>query len=169
VPRILIVDDEPAISALLRIAFVRAGYHVEIADNVAAAKAVCAAQPFDAVLSDVVMPDGNGHELMRWIALNRPATATVLMTGFDVGCEKCAFSQRCKLLAKPFKPEEAVALLTTVISTAKPSLSEQCNRSAPSRPHGSPSETPPPVRESTPTAHRQIEASGEPSDGRRSA
>jgi hypothetical protein len=59
---------------------------------------------------------------MRWIALNRPATATVLMTGFDVGCEKCAFSPCCKLLAKPFKPEEAVALLTTVISTAKPAI-----------------------------------------------
>jgi hypothetical protein len=60
------------------------------------------------------MPDGNGHELMRWIALNLPATRTVLMSGFDVGCEKCSFSPRCKLLAKPFKPEEAVALLTTV-------------------------------------------------------
>jgi CheY-like chemotaxis protein len=94
------VDDEPAICALLRIAFVRAGYHVDIADNVAAAKALCKAQPFDAVLSDVVMPDGNGHELMRWIALNRPATATVLMTGFDVGCEKCPLAGRCNVIAK---------------------------------------------------------------------
>jgi hypothetical protein len=59
-------------------------------------------QEFDAVLSDVVMPDGNGHELMRWIAVNRPEAATILMTGFDTGCERCAFSPRCKLLSKPF-------------------------------------------------------------------
>jgi DNA-binding NtrC family response regulator len=114
------VDNEPAIRALLRIAFVRAGYHVEIADNVAAAKALCVAQPFDAVLSDVVMPDGNGHELMRWIALDRSATTTVLMTGFDVGCEKCPFAGRCNVIAKPSQPGEAVALMTSLISTAKP-------------------------------------------------
>jgi DNA-binding NtrC family response regulator len=121
VPRILIVDDEPAIGALLRMAFARAGYQVQIADNVAAAKLACATEEFDAILSDVVMPDGNGHELMRWIAVNRPEAATILMTGFDTGCERCAFSPRCRLLSKPFSPGEAVATVTEAIRT-KPML-----------------------------------------------
>jgi hypothetical protein len=59
---------------------------------------------------------------MRWIAVNRPSTPTVLMTGFDTGCEKCPFSPRCKLLSKPFSPEDAVTLVTEAIHAAKASL-----------------------------------------------
>ena len=70
---------------------------------------------FDAVLSDVTMPDGNGHELMRWIARNHPTTATALMTGFDIGCERCPYSPRCKLIAKPFNPDDAIALIRELV------------------------------------------------------
>jgi DNA-binding NtrC family response regulator len=122
VPKILIVDDEPAIRALLRMKFTHAGYQVEVAENVTAAKKACMAQEFDAVLSDVMMPDGNGHALMRWIAANRPATATILMTGFDSGCEKCPYSPRCKLLSKPFSPDEAVAMVADAIHGVQPTF-----------------------------------------------
>jgi DNA-binding NtrC family response regulator len=114
-PRILVVDDEPTIRALLKTTFLRAGYQVELADNVAAAKAACMQQSFDAVLSDVTMPDGNGHELMRWMAVNRPSTASLLMTGFDSGCERCPHSPRCTVITKPFKPDHLVAVLAKVV------------------------------------------------------
>jgi len=71
---------------------------------------------FDAVLSDVIMPDGSGHELMRWIARNRPNTATALMTGFDIGCEKCPYAPRCKIIAKPFNPDDAIALIFKLVN-----------------------------------------------------
>ena len=114
-PRILIVDDEPAICAILRIRLSRAGYDVVVTNDVASAKAACTTQAFDAVLSDMIMPDGDGHELMRWMAINHPRTATALMTGFDLGCEHCPYAPRCKALMKPFKPDEALALLQKML------------------------------------------------------
>ena len=67
-PRILIVDDEASIRALLTTAFGVAGYEVRTAPDGPEAMALCETERFDAVLSDVVMPKMNGHELARWIA-----------------------------------------------------------------------------------------------------
>jgi DNA-binding NtrC family response regulator len=82
-PRILIVDDEAAICSLLAGAFERAGYDVRTASDGPEALALCAAESFDAVLSDVVMPRMNGHELARWIVARHPQTRLVLMSGYD--------------------------------------------------------------------------------------
>lgn len=107
-PAILIVDDEAPIRALLSAVFVRAGYEVQVASDGTEAMAVCAARSFDVLLSDVAMPEMNGHELARWVAVNHPATRTVLMSGYDIGCQKCGYSPRCKLVTKPFLPRDVV-------------------------------------------------------------
>jgi len=67
VPRILIVDDEAPIRSLLATAFEKAGYDVRTAPDGPEAVALCAAESFDAVLSDVVMPRMNGHEALTKI------------------------------------------------------------------------------------------------------
>jgi DNA-binding NtrC family response regulator len=124
-PRILIVDDEPAIGALLRAAFERAGYAVQVAASVADAQQACSVEEFDAVLSDVLLPDGNGHDLMRWILTWQPHAVTALMSGFDAGCEAgCPFSPRCHLLRKPLPPREAVAVIEDALSRRLPRQSE---------------------------------------------
>jgi hypothetical protein len=53
----------------------------------------------------------NGHELARWVAANYPATRTVLMSGYDAGCQGCAYSPRCSLVSKPFMPREVVKVV----------------------------------------------------------
>lgn len=62
-PRILIVDDEPALLALLARTFVKAGFDVKTATDAARAMESCTAERFDAVLSDVDLPgmDGRGE------------------------------------------------------------------------------------------------------------
>ncbi len=110
-PRILIVDDEGAIRSLLSAAFSMAGYHVRTAGVPSEAMRLCAEESFDIVLSDVVMPEMDGHELARWIANRYPATRTVLMSGFDSGCHECPLAGRCVLLPKPFRPSEAVSVV----------------------------------------------------------
>jgi DNA-binding NtrC family response regulator len=124
--RILIVDDEPAIGALLRAAFERAGYTVQVAGTAAEARQACALKQFDAVLSDVLLPDGNGHALMRWIVTRQPDAVTALMSGYDPGCEPgCPFLTRCHLLAKPFSPREAVAVIAeALLRRRRPALVE---------------------------------------------
>jgi len=107
-PRILIVDDEPQIRSLLSLAFTRAGFQVTTAPSGLDAVGCCSSQAFDVVLSDVRMPEMDGHQLMGWIAANHPQTRTVLMTGYDATCDNCAYSPRCPLIAKPFKSAEVV-------------------------------------------------------------
>src|ERR1035437_5167957 len=68
--RILVVDDEGSIRKLLSIAFLRAGHEVRTAANAREALALCAAESFDVLLSDVLMPQVNGHELVRWVTMS---------------------------------------------------------------------------------------------------
>ena len=116
-PRILIVDDERDIRSLLAVAFTRAGYEVRTAADGAQAIALCAAsEPFDVLLSDVMMPSMNGHDLVRSVLKRHPAIRCVLMTAFDdVDCQDCPLFPRCRVLAKPFTPKDAVCLIEQVL------------------------------------------------------
>jgi DNA-binding NtrC family response regulator len=114
-PRILIVDDEPGIRTLLSLTFRRAGYEVKTASSPFKAMEICAAEPFDAVLSDVEMPGMDGHCLVRWISDKFPKMRSVLMSSLDVECTECPFANRCHMLRKPFRPQEAVAVLDNVL------------------------------------------------------
>ena len=118
--RILIVDDEPGIRGLLCTAFRSAGYEAATASGGSEAIALCRQTRFDVVLSDVLMPDMNGHDLARWIAEQIPGTRTLLMSGFDAGCQGCPFAGRCVLLAKPFRPSEAIAAVEKALGSAPP-------------------------------------------------
>jgi two-component system cell cycle response regulator CpdR len=109
--KILVVDDEPLVARLLRSFLSNAGYDVFMADSGPAAMKVSETTAFDVMISDVVMPPMNGHELARWMAENHPATKVILMSGFDPGCQKCPYSPRCAFLSKPFKMQDALALI----------------------------------------------------------
>ena len=122
-PRVLIVDDESAIRSLLAKAFTRAGHEVRTAAHVREAMELCTAEHFDALLSDVRMPDTDGHELVRWVVRSYPRIRCILMTGFDdVDCRDCPFVARCRFLAKPFKPTDAVTLVENSLRDSPPSL-----------------------------------------------
>ena len=68
IPRVLIVDDEPDILELLELALARMGLDVERANGVRHAIQRLDAQRFDLCLTDMRMPDGEGLEVVRYIA-----------------------------------------------------------------------------------------------------
>jgi CheY-like chemotaxis protein len=116
-PRILIVDDDPQIRAYLSLTFESVGYVVNTAECGRDAIAMCSVQAFDVVLSDVMMPDMNGHELAQWLSAHHPTIRTALMSGYDAVLDGRALAPECQRIAKPFRPEEIVSFVSEVLAT----------------------------------------------------
>ena len=126
IARILIVDDDPQIRTFLSLTFAETGYTVMTAGSGDDAIDQCIGEPFDLVLSDVVMPKMDGHQLAEWIATNCPDTQTVLMSGWDPGCHHGPHSLRCRLIAKPFDARQILSLVDEILaeSARSPSAPE---------------------------------------------
>lgn len=80
--RILLVDDDPFTRDLLAEVLSRRGYEVVPAgDADEASRFLQGQEPFELVLSDIVMPGRNGVDLLREVTATHPSTAVVLMSG----------------------------------------------------------------------------------------
>jgi DNA-binding NtrC family response regulator len=79
--RILVVDADPIVRRAVRILFARFGYPVASAGNGREAALLSRCAPFDLVVSDTDLPDGDGHRLAFQIKQHDDATRVVLMTG----------------------------------------------------------------------------------------
>ena len=76
-PRVLVVDDEPQILRALRTGLKAAGYDVETAETAEGALATAALQPPEAVILDLLLPDGTGTEVC--LELRKWSTAPVIV------------------------------------------------------------------------------------------
>ena len=79
---ILVVDDELNIRRVLERAFANEGYQVHTAENGHQALRLLAETPCDLMLSDVVMPDMTGLELLKRARQQHPNLQVVLMTAY---------------------------------------------------------------------------------------
>ncbi|HEX9106375.1 MAG TPA: response regulator, partial [Longimicrobiales bacterium] len=77
---VLVVDDEPAVREVLRLRIEAWGPRVVQAGDVAEAERAMAATPPDVVVSDVVMPDASGLELLARLTRDNPGLPVILMT-----------------------------------------------------------------------------------------
>ncbi len=111
--RILIVEDEAAIRRLFRRIMTAEGYEVHLASNGAdgIARLDESDTPFDLVISDVRMPQMNGHELARRLHELHPGTPILLISGYAVGPDgdTSLDEESLDILAKPFLPAELVS------------------------------------------------------------
>lgn len=78
---VLIVDDNETILRLYRRQLTVAGYDVESASTLAAARESAGARRFDAVLLDLNLPDGSGLDYVTELRQSNPSTAIVVITG----------------------------------------------------------------------------------------
>ena len=79
--KILIVDDEANTLASLSRAFRLAGHEAVVCDNAARALELARTQPFDLILSDVVMPRRDGLALLEDLTTAGVAAPVVMMSG----------------------------------------------------------------------------------------
>jgi two-component system cell cycle sensor histidine kinase/response regulator CckA len=119
-PTVLIVDDEESIVRFVERTLQQAGYETETAANGPAALAAVAraSDPFDLVITDLMMPDMNGDELVRRLRQRFPDVKVLYLTGFS----DRLFAERARLwedeafLDKPCSMKgllEAVSLAST--------------------------------------------------------
>ncbi len=80
--RILIVDDEPSICSLLKLVLEEAGYETVIAGSVTQSQELIRDLGFDLVISDLVLPDGDGIEVLRIAKVQDPEIPVIIITGF---------------------------------------------------------------------------------------
>jgi DNA-binding NtrC family response regulator len=79
-PRVLIVDDHPANIALLRSAIAGRNFEITTADTAEAARTQFRAVRPDLVLLDLVLPDGNGLDLLTEMQRLNPGADVILIT-----------------------------------------------------------------------------------------
>jgi two-component system, OmpR family, KDP operon response regulator KdpE len=115
-PRVLVVDDERHIVRALKIILRSAGYTVESAETKADALASLAAHPPDAVVLDLVLPDGRGVEVCEdvrsWsrlpiVVLSAVGDEREKVRALDAGADD--------YVTKPFGTDELLARLRAVL------------------------------------------------------
>ena len=80
--RILVVDDEPDLRTLYELTLLREGYRVEAAGSVAEAWQQLQGQGFDAVITDMRLPDGQGLELLQRLQQGLRGERCVVITAY---------------------------------------------------------------------------------------
>ena len=80
-PNILVVDDEPMICGQLAAFFQEIGYKVSTVGNAADACSMLEQEPYDTILTDVLMPGEDGISLLGRVSQAWPDIPVILMTG----------------------------------------------------------------------------------------
>jgi len=119
--RLLLVEDEPAVRAVLARGLARHEIEVTaVADGAAALAALAGGLAADVLVSDVMMPGIDGVELAARVGRDHPGIAVVLMSGFaEPPLHRAADAQGVRFVAKPF----ALADLIAAIGVAQPANS----------------------------------------------
>ena len=115
-PRVLVVDDEPQIVRGLRVILTNAGYGVEEATTKREALDAVSVRPPDAIVLDLVLPDGDGievcKEIRRWsqvpiVVLSAVGDERQKVRALDAGADD--------YVTKPFGSEELLARMRAVL------------------------------------------------------
>ena len=118
---ILLVEDEEEVRAVARRVLAEAGYTVLEAANAAEALEVFdrSRSAIAMLVSDVVMPGLNGHELSQMLRLRAPRLRTLFVSGysFDARGDSSGFDDE-SFLAKPYEPSELARRVRTILDAS---------------------------------------------------
>jgi PAS domain S-box-containing protein len=118
---ILVAEDEPALRELVRHTLEQSGYQVvEAGDGYEAVRILEQhAGDIHLLLTDVIMPLMNGHELASRVRAMRPATQVLYMSGYtdDVLAFHGIASPEIAFIQKPFTPSELIARVATMFAS----------------------------------------------------
>ena len=124
VARALVVEDEPKVAEALRRGLRNEGFEVSLSNTVEGALLQLADEAFDVILLDLMLPDGDGVDLLTTLRSRHVETPVLVLTardsvedritGLDCGADD--------YLVKPFAFEELLARVRALLR--RPSLGE---------------------------------------------
>ena len=119
-PRILVVEDEPAIAVCLQGDLRLEGYDVEVAADGESAVARAREGPFDLILLDVMLPKKDGFEVCRELRRGGVRTPIILLTARTEEAEKVLGLElgADDYVTKPFSPKELRARIKAMLRRA---------------------------------------------------
>jgi DNA-binding NtrC family response regulator len=130
VPSILVIDDEEIIREALEALLTAEGYRVVTADSASAGLARLVERPHDAVLLDLMLPDGNGLEVLEDIRKHDEDLPVVMITAFGtienaiIATKRGAFHY----FTKPFKNDDVLVVIRNAIERRRLSRENQVLR-----------------------------------------
>ena len=130
--RVLAVEDDEGIAHGLGLALRQQGWAVDIAPSVSAAWAALCAEPFEMVLLDLGLTDGDGLQVLQRLraapagTLPDAATPVVIMTARDQIASRIAGldTGADDYLTKPFSMSELIARIRAVLRRIRPGLAD---------------------------------------------
>ena len=124
--RILIIDDDRAVQATIRLLLERAGHSVVVASDGRNGIAIFESEEFDLLFLDIFMPGMDGFETMRVVHQQQPHIPIIVISGNPIpsGSGANFLTMATKLgavssLQKPFKPATLLAAVAGCLETAK--------------------------------------------------
>ncbi len=109
--RVLVVDDEAPVRSMIGATLQRQGYDVQLAISGSQAVEMLGQGPYDLVLTDIVMQDGNGIALLERIHADQPHLPVVMVSAIhDISVAIDSMRRGAyDYLLKPFEREHLVA------------------------------------------------------------
>src|SRR3954469_1526910 len=102
---VLVVDDEADIRELLVLTLSRMGVDADTASTVKEAQQALAARPYDLCLTDMRLPDGDGLQVLRYIAENHGNTPVAVITAYG-STENAVAALKAGAFDYPAKPNQ---------------------------------------------------------------
>ena len=127
-PRILLIDDDSRLASMVADYLGQSGFEVDTAGSLASGRTRLAAGSYDALVLDLMLPDGDGLDLCRELrGENRTRQMPLLMltargepmdriVGLELGADD--------YLPKPFEPRELLARVKALLRRASPQPTE---------------------------------------------
>ncbi|EQC48062.1 response regulator [Bacteriovorax sp. Seq25_V] len=107
---IVLVDDDEKIATLSGTSLISKGYNVEIFFNPNDALSfISSNHDYTILITDNIMPEINGQELIEQVLTTRPEVLAILATGDDAyGIDLSKYNGRVMMVSKPFKRKDLI-------------------------------------------------------------
>jgi two-component system response regulator AtoC len=135
----LVADDEQSIRRVLQAVFSKDGYTVHTAENGRRAVEIATTEPISVMITDLIMPDINGVDLLRRVHELHPEVVAVMVTAY--GTIKTAVDAirlgAADYITKPFDVEEIRAVVARAVQRAQDAQSSTASAQPSSAPEAS--------------------------------